>query len=1131
MAKKRRGGKSSSAAPAAAGARVVAPPSTTAAFKGGPLCRPGLPPVITPPVSVYSAAAAASTPPQRFVLLPRTERSVEVLSALNGAAVCDLVLGNEIEESEGSDGAEATIESLCVVEVAPFDDDERKADGDDDDEDSDDDDDASEASSDSDGSDSGSDSEDEENDDEEEREARREYVVLAGLSDGSVVEWSLRSILTEGGSSPNLPLGGRRCVTPRRTSSPLSSVLGEHLSGAVRFIVASPIVAGAAYALVESVGSGTADEEEGKAAAMCLVRIEGLGGRDGGGEEDLDEVLAVVELAELDMGNSSKATKQRVLFDLLATRRGENQVIVIAADPSGLTLLLDDGGDCTRKEIVETRYPNVRMSAPPVPFALTSCAVPPRAGEDGSGDEVALGYSDGVLEVHMHVLSLAALGKLGGKGKTGGTAPGGRGGGAVVRSAHWHAHAISALCYQPSLRGRVFGADELLSGGEESVLLSWDLSRGKGDKPLQKKPRLARGGIAHICAAPASDEEGGGTDLLIHCHDDTLQLLRGHDFQGKWRVQGLAALPCEPSADRLASSVEGGVSPVLSVCPRTNLPLLASLPGSPGRVHWYDPHSGRVAGTLEVAPYNRVSRSAARDRALSAPRVSHLAASGNGDDLITIDEVSVEMGGGGGNAAKVTAIKFWSWSPSTIATVRRTREMYVPYKLVSAMPNPHGYGNRVIALAVSDDGKRAATLSPDEDGGGSLRIWGRRRKASSASAPGAGSGGQRRQQEIRPVPLWRCLRKISSPSGLSNALLLSASSSSSRTSAGGDGGGGRGRLLAFSPDGSVVAAAYGGIVALWDHENASLLATLGGGGSGENYGDDDVVRGVEFVRDGTDRVLTWGEGGVSVRTAFGDCSGGGGGGSPCWSYDVGADAPRKKKKDDGGPSSDAARVEAAAVLPGGREVAVAIRTAGGKAAATKMTLIDSASGLPVIAPSSSGEGGGAVPRLWSVDGTIGALCPAAPVSGGAGTSAKGSGDVLALTRQGEMVRLGVGATVGGAASVEAPGHVGTTASEASMRSAPRLEAVAVAAAKAGERRKRRRGDDNDLDVEQEGGGGGKAAVAYGNLFTSLGGGWGESDGKGAPPPPSADLPPLGGDVVRALVGRGLRRQRRRVGKE
>ena len=100
--------------------------------------------------------------------------------------------------------------------------------------------------------------------------------------------------------------------------------------------------------------------------------------------------------------------------------------------------------------------------------------------------------------------------------------------------------------------------------------------------------------------------------------------------------------------------------------------------------------------------------------------------------MVTIDEVPYEcgllaarngQGGGGGDSPTriVTTIKFWNRSSSSSSGPRSGGEggdggggNGDPYDLISAMPYPHGRGGTVIALAVSEDGTRAETLSPDD---------------------------------------------------------------------------------------------------------------------------------------------------------------------------------------------------------------------------------------------------------------------------------------------------------------------------------------------------------------------------------------------------------------------------------
>jgi len=63
----------------------------------------------------------------------------------------------------------------------------------------------------------------------------------------------------------------------------------------------------------------------------------------------------------------------------------------------------------------------------------------------------------------------------------------------------------------------------------------------------------------------------------------------------------------EEKGGRRGKVVDGVVRPVarrgpiiMVRDPITNYPMLTNLPGAPGMVHWYDPRSASVIGTLEV---------------------------------------------------------------------------------------------------------------------------------------------------------------------------------------------------------------------------------------------------------------------------------------------------------------------------------------------------------------------------------------------------------------------------------------------------------------------------------------------------------------------------------------------------
>ena len=78
---------------------------------------------------------------------------------------------------------------------------------------------------------------------------------------------------------------------------------------------------------------------------------------------------------------------------------------------------------------------------------------------------------------------------------------------------------------------------------------------------------------------------------------------------------------------------------------------------------------------------------------------------------------------------------------------------------------------------------------------------------------------------------------------------------------------------------------------MWEHGSATLLTTLTGGGNDDGKEEEEQEGcgvGIEFVSDGTDRVLTWDNGGIAALSPFysGVVVGGGGGvgGGTSWSY-------------------------------------------------------------------------------------------------------------------------------------------------------------------------------------------------------------------------------------------------------
>lgn len=393
--------------------------------------------------------------------------------------------------------------------------------------------------------------------------------------------------------------------------------------------------------------------------------------------------------------------------------------------------------------------------------------------------------------------------------------------GIIRRTLHWHSNPVCALTYTTAGRGGGSNSSTtvdnvpatLLSGGEESVLVSWELEQNY-HRPTNFVSRVGRGGIVSILPCHQSGS------IIIFCSDDTIQRFAGPTYERQWSVHGIASMELYEEEERvvkdvndrhvLASKKRGPIIVVKD--PITNYPMLTNLPGSPGMVHWYDLTSASVVGMLEVAPFNRVSRKDPKvDPHIPTPTVSHMAIGRTGKDMVTVDTVWTENASVGkaydligpqGTIVPMnvcTSIKFWRHvnlnSRSRLAEEKRKRrngDVPMSYELVSSMASPHGRSGEVCALAVAPDGNVACTLSQEED---TYRIWVK------STDP--------------PVGLWKCHYKVKSPSGFANLMSRGVNELSSNR-----------QLVAFSADGTVLSVAYGPYITLWDHSDATLLTSL-----------------------------------------------------------------------------------------------------------------------------------------------------------------------------------------------------------------------------------------------------------------------------------------------------------------
>ncbi|KAF9152489.1 WD repeat-containing protein 75, partial [Actinomortierella ambigua] len=203
---------------------------------------------------------------------------------------------------------------------------------------------------------------------------------------------------------------------------------------------------------------------------------------------------------------------------------------------------------------------------------------------------------------------------------------------------HWHAHKVASLTFTSD-------GSYLLSGGEESVLVIWQLATGF----KQFLPRLGSE-IKHITVSPDQSL------YAIGHQDNSVNVIRSMDLKIKTVIQGLKF----PHVGGHASSNPLNIG--LIVEPRQGHVVLNGLPGT---LQFYDPIKEQHIMELEISPRNKVSR--ADEKEIVPPQVLHCAFSSDGRWMATVDgrddhETTPEL-----------YLKFWEYNEDAHTYVLNTR--------------------------------------------------------------------------------------------------------------------------------------------------------------------------------------------------------------------------------------------------------------------------------------------------------------------------------------------------------------------------------------------------------------------------------------------------------------------------
>ena len=528
-------------------------------------------PIITPPLATQTAAAEVAADAQQYLLVPNSQRII-VRSAHHGKRVCTLV-------PEGDQSINAvTLVWLPLREAeAGSKDDDSEGDGDDDDDD--------------------------------DEEGNGEWVVVAGCSDGTLQEWSIAKVSTTSNEQ----------VDPRRVfqliCSKTSSVTMIHLS--------SPTVSNAAlasslswmnqgggaplYGLIN--GTGKKSKKDSTWVVSCLIPPFDENNRDNQTKRSI--VLKRLVSTKAVKSTTSREEKERLqkshvclkkgdsIFGLKAMYRpspstgsavdrmdyiveedGSNGVsqgdlfLVICASrgfviyheciKSPPSSKHEDGGIVHFELPMKSSYQSKEQSA------FSSIAVSPDA------KNLALGRASGHIEILDDIFDnvVKFLETRNNSQDDDGhqqhpeTVT-------VRKSVHWHANPVRALAFLADSGQHKGTSGSVISGGEESVLVTWQLDRDF-HRPSHFVSRVGQGGILHTLCCMHTGK------IVVFCSDNSVQCFHGANYDRLWTEQGIASMLLHEEGiikenEKQHNAKKGSI--LMLKDPITGHPILANLPG------------------------------------------------------------------------------------------------------------------------------------------------------------------------------------------------------------------------------------------------------------------------------------------------------------------------------------------------------------------------------------------------------------------------------------------------------------------------------------------------------------------------------------------------------------------------
>jgi NET1-associated nuclear protein 1 (U3 small nucleolar RNA-associated protein 17) len=216
----------------------------------------------------------------------------------------------------------------------------------------------------------------------------------------------------------------------------------------------------------------------------------------------------------------------------------------------------------------------------------------------------------------------------------------------VTTTHHWHAHRVGAITFDST-------GSHMYSGGQEMVLVIWQLESGKKDW----LPRL-NAPILGMCHTP--DE----TLLAIRCSDNTIKLINSRSRLLQVCVEGINLATPYLDLSMLSANRETAIGVLrqhrraqrlktgLIVEPRTNAFVFNA---TEGQLQFYNAHEDKNVMKIQVGPKNPVKTF--QESQVAETEVMHVAFSGSGEWMVTVD--------GREDQLEQASLKFWYWDKTT----------------------------------------------------------------------------------------------------------------------------------------------------------------------------------------------------------------------------------------------------------------------------------------------------------------------------------------------------------------------------------------------------------------------------------------------------------------------------------